>query len=429
MKCEIVSPEREENSELQSDTEPRLTLPSLLRGIGITLLIAASLVFLVQRWDGFSEIARYASFLGFTVALAGVGILCAIRLGDSRAARALLGIALFTVPIHGAQLGALLYSVFPESFAVSLRYPAMLHWQAPSAFSALLTTGLGMAVLVPLTFFAVSVYSRTSARGGTLLLLLTSGMLLLPLRDPNIVGWLVVGLLVVTGTLDSTVWRQEKELRTREGQFLRGLYFFPTVLLLGRNLVLYDTSAFFFCALFSGLSLVMFSVLPSYSEKRETRMAWECSAMAPAMIAVLLLTDQLVSLFQIGNPFVVPLFGILAAGVLGLASRFSTESGRNYLVAAALTLLTTIGWNTVLHPNILNSVLALLVSILGIIGGYTLRSTTMKWGGGLTLAITLLDHLRLAIEIQSYSPWMVLAFFGIGAVVFSSVIERSKHWP
>jgi hypothetical protein len=135
-------PEPEKKSRLAA-------LPALLRFLGAIVLVASAATFMLQSWPGMDHLMRYYSFLGFTVLLTGAGFFCGLRLKEDKGARTFLATAAAVIPVHFAQLGALIYSQFPEKHVA---YPQWLLWVAPSKMAAFATATAAILALIPIVF-------------------------------------------------------------------------------------------------------------------------------------------------------------------------------------------------------------------------------------------------------------------------------------
>lgn len=404
-----------------------LLLPTILRRLGAVLLVAASAVFLLQRWDTFSQIERYLSFLGFTGSLTLLGVFCGVKLQDSRAARTLLGVVALVVPIHFAQLGGFLYSVFPEPFSTSIQYPEVIAWVAPSTAAALGVTLLGVIVLIPITLFTTTVFARQHARLTAAALLAGSALLLIPLRHPDAIGWIAMAGMVGSFALDAFVLRTKPQITTPEGKYLRAVLFLPTLLLLGRSVYLYNSSAIFAGAAFTGLALLMFAVLPSYTERRGIKLQLQGWAMVPALLASLIFTGELFEVFSMPRELVPTARTVPMAGILLLGSHFSAGCGRSYRLAAAFLFIPIVVLSSLAHPTITNSLIAVSATVLAVVSGYSNASRSTFLLGILGLGVTLSHHLQMAVDISLYSPWMTLAVIGLAAVFASAYVEKNRE--
>jgi hypothetical protein len=223
------SPEPE--SEHHEDSVSRIG--SFLRFVGAAILIIAASIFLVRQWDGLEHIGRYFSFLGFTVVVCAAGLFCGIGIRENKGARTLLGIVLLVIPVHFSQLGALLYSQFGSNFP---SYPEALRWDAHTPLGGLLTMIGGLLVLAPMAFLAFSVMSRTLAPNLLLTSFLVSSALLVPSRDPMLIGALLAGMTSVVLNFERNI-RHLPETRTFESIVARLVAPIAIAILLGRQVL------------------------------------------------------------------------------------------------------------------------------------------------------------------------------------------------
>ncbi|MCB0355220.1 MAG: hypothetical protein KDD64_16930 [Bdellovibrionales bacterium] len=402
----------------------RLELSDILRRTGVAVLVAASMVFLMQRWDALDQIGRYLSFLGFSVSLALIGVFCALQLRDGKAARALLMIAMLSVPIHFAQLGGFIYSIVPESFAVGVRYPQYLELVAPSSLAALSLVGVSLLCLIPITLFASKVFVGRFSKLLTFSLVALSAVLLIPFRHPDIVGWLGMATLFVSTSIDSLFFRGEREFQTFEGKFMRAFLFIPTALLLLRTLYLYSSSSIFVGTVMAGIGIVSFVVLPTYFDEEEPKSFLQGVSMFPMAISIFIFVDEFTSAFGVSHDSILTWHVLALSAMFFVGSRFCIRGSERYQFLGMAVLVPGFTLNELNHPSLLNSAFALLSCVGGITVGYGLKRKGVYGIGLVCLALTLLHHVRLAIDITAYSPWIILAVVGALSILASAYLER-----
>ena len=162
-------------------------LTKLLRGAGAMLLLSSAATFLLQRWNAGDDIWRYSLLLVQTVVLELSAILCAARIRESRGARTLFALSLAMLPAHFGVLGGLVYSRFSWDHAAT-ELPIHVRWVAPSPESALMTLGVALVLLAPMAYFSLLSLVRAEARRLLGLLFALNALLLVPVRNPSIVG-------------------------------------------------------------------------------------------------------------------------------------------------------------------------------------------------------------------------------------------------
>ena len=110
------APQRHARQRLSATTQ-------VMRFGGALLLTAAASSFMLQHWQHGSSATRYAYLLAHTLLLALSGVVCGLRVRESRAARTFFAIVLASVPVHFAVLGGMLRSVLPLDAARGAQRP------------------------------------------------------------------------------------------------------------------------------------------------------------------------------------------------------------------------------------------------------------------------------------------------------------------
>lgn len=226
----------------------KFSVPQLLRFIGASVLIGAAITFMVEHWHNSNDISRYFQFLGFTAVLTLSGFLCGTRLSDDRGARTFLALAAAIVPAHFTVLGALLYSSNP--LALKHHYDGYAHFVAPFQVAVLTAAGATL-VLIPIVWTAMLALARPRAALLTGAYLATNSLLLIPTRDGNWMGLLVLVMTVATAAFDLYLLQPTTALHTREGTFARTMMAVPAAIMAGRIFNLYDVTDLFVSGLFA----------------------------------------------------------------------------------------------------------------------------------------------------------------------------------
>jgi hypothetical protein len=130
--------------------------------------------------------------------LTGAGLVCGLSIRESRGARTFLALVVASVPVHFAVLGGLLQSQFPLDSTLTGNAP----WNVDSPVTAVWLAGLGVMTLIPLTWLSMLTLVRPHARRLTLTFIAVNMALLLPVRDPGSVAWLVALMSILAFTVE-----------------------------------------------------------------------------------------------------------------------------------------------------------------------------------------------------------------------------------
>jgi hypothetical protein len=416
--------ERAERRTAPSPLAARLSdLPRLLRWVGASVLVVAAFTFMLQSWEQGNDVVRYFHFLAFTATLTAAGFFCGLRIRDEKGARTFLGLAAGAVPVHFTVLGALLYSQFPwlSGFA---EYPAYAHFLAPDGAAALVTSGIGVGVLIAVCWIAFLAFARPQARRLTTAYLLANAALLVPTRHPDVIGLVALGLLVGLVVFDRMVLASSQALRTPEGSFVRAMLAVPFAILIGRTFNLYEPSALFFGAVLASLAVVLHVLVPKVIASRRWASAAQYASLVPAAGAWLCVAHALQSALSLSAAWVLPLACLPTALLYGALSLRSQGDGAPMRRLAALVATGGMTLELVLFPGVLASFFCLATAIVALAYGYASEQRGVLLTGLTALVFGLLYHVRFAAELYALSPWGALALLGTVTVLAASLLER-----
>lgn len=443
MNTELLREEREIDEALASDiakrekqSEERLAavnrerdkvsrIGTALRYVGIAVLFAATGSFMFQRWGEMTHLARYLSFLVFTVGVCAAGLLCGLKIGENKGARTLLGVVVALIPVHAAQLGAILFSWFGAPLRNPVSYPSALYWSVSSLSDALIAVGVGVATLVPMAFMAYSVLARSHARQLLALGCGVSAALLVPTRDPFVVGAImaVASAVALVGEvrLSSVI-----ELRTREGMIARSVPFLAIAMMIGRQCFLYNATSLFMGFVCLVASAVLFEMIPRLKISGLVTTLSEHLSMPLMALAAFYLGDACVEGFGLAQSALEPLVIGLPIGIAFTVMAERARESAGVFRAASSTALFCTGLAELMSVG---SVQAGIVSLLLGIIALTVACVAERKGlflAGVSLIVLSLGRITLeALANVSVSPWVILGVIGVATIVGASYIERN----
>lgn len=403
-------------------------LPTILRWVGATVLICAALAFVLQSWSSWMWYQRYLAFLGFTLVVAGSGILSGLRLKDDKTARTFLGISAAIIPAHFAQLGALVRSRTPGS---SQHIPDLFLLQAHDPVVLMILITAAFVLLPPVMYLSFSAMARPQARRFTEVYMLANVLLLLPTRQPDLVALIGLGLVGLLGFYELKHFSCEPKLKTFEGKAVRIMMFAPLVLLLARNALLYPVTNILlscFCLL---VGVVMLVAIPRVSQDNDICQLCEGFSILPfggawILFAQGVFLDPQHAYFYhpLMKTVMFPMFGLPIAAMLVCLSFMVKTSGRNYRRAAAALAISVVVMQLFVNPGVLSSLLCIITSIGVGIAGYMMEEKVLLQTGGFGLVMGLLYQLRYATMLYAFSPWLSLAMVGIATVFLATYVEK-----
>jgi hypothetical protein len=400
-----------------------MNLGAYLRNIGAFMLILSALAFMLQRWGVTDHITRYFSFLGFTGVMTVAALVCGLGVKEGKSARTLFGLTAAIVPVHFAQLGALLYSVYGD-VPQGIRYPSYLLWQAHDGIAVAGTIGAALLCLIPTLYLAYSTLDRGVGRMLTASALALNAVLLVPVRDPNIVAFMSAMTLTASLFLTSRI-RGYSSFATKEATFARITLLLPLVVLVGRQVFLYAVSLEFVAVFLLMLAGGMYFAAPRYLSERLAEFVQSMSA-APLSLGWFLALSSIYE--NVGSyedwEFLLS-FGLPVAPILFGMGVFSKGTGRVLQVFSALVGLVSTLVAFGFEPSVLTSGASIFMVVGFLTVAFILQSRFILYLSTLAGVLLTSRHVLLVIESIDFNLWITLGIAGVVTIVASSLIERN----
>lgn len=429
---QICEARAERRSEQALERWHKLTL--VLRRLGGLVLIASAITFVIQKWYEVDPLSRYFTFLGFTVVLSGFGVYCGLKLKDDKGARTLLAIAASFLPAHFIHVGALLYSVLLDKPA---EVPKLFLVQAPSLASAVLTVAAAALVMIPVLYLGLSAMARSEAKRLTAAIAFSNAFLLLPIRDPGLIGLISFALFATVIYIDRQWFSKQAATKTWDARAMRSMLFLPSVLLIIRNLMLYNPTSLFLSCVFAVIAVSMFFIAGDNLGNQHTSEFFQGASVIPLAISWLFFADGVLlaremlafySVFGLGLwDLWIPLNLLPLSLILFALSFAAVGEGLGYrrlssflAISAVLVQLFSVG-------GIFSSLLCILTATVLIGVAFALEEKWLFYSGTVGLSLGLLYHLRYAADLYNLSPWLSLAVTGLATVLAASYLEKNAR--
>jgi len=377
----------------------QLLLGRVFRWAGILALVSAGVAFLVEGWTDPRLLPRQLAWAGITLALVMSGVLSARRFRDPLGARACLGLAAATIPLHFAQLGSALFDLHRDGVAASR--------------SVVLSGGI-VLLLLPVLAVGGAALVRRWALPFTVLLFVLGCPLLLTTRAGDTIAWLGLGELGLLVGLELVVLSRRTDLEGLEGGAVRALLCLPLFILLGRNALHEVTQLWLATMLATPGALLLIGAKRLCGARRLRAAAELCGA------ALLAGAGLLGSASWVAGPLCLAL-GLLVA--LGLARDTPGMRVLGWCGTGALGLAAVCGFG---GPSTLATGLGIGVSCGYVALAYHRRS--LAWSAlssctALGLGASLLVSL---ITVPVYFVWLLPAVAGLSLLVLGSSVQ-SPH--
>ena len=418
----LVSVHIEDNNKVRELSRPE-RLSRILRLVASLTLISAAAVFLLQGLTAFDSTLRVVLFVVFTAVLAGTGLWCGLRLKDDKAARTALALTLLIVPVNFSQFGALIYSLY---YRVTTG-PQIFILKAGSALSVWIALALSLCLLLPIVYTGFAALARSRVVEFNKVFLLLNEILLVPTRETNLIGALCIAALIL-------IFRTEAgngvELRTVEGKLARLSLYLPVIILVGRSLVMYQADAIFISLLLGALGFILFSVMPNYLQNRRGSQylqqlgaicfisSWETFANAAFF------KGTMSAICSLGAESYLPVLVLPVAAILSLLSIFAISEAVLYRTLASIVAIVCAVLQLMIFGGIMASILIFALSLALTTLGVMRDEVGTTRIGLIGVCVALFYHMRYAMELYTFSPWLTLGSLGITILVASSLIEK-----
>lgn len=397
-------------------------LPSLLRFAGTLSLIVAMYSFLIKGWNSGDDLFRYLLLLGHTGLMAIIGLSSGHWLKEGKGARLLLTLALVSVPVNFAILGAFIFANTPTA-SQAVAYPQYVAWTVDSLSTAWLTTAGAMLILLPVIRIGFLALARTLSRELSTLYLLGNAALLIPLRDPLLMGTLITGLILLTLAFTNKASHRHIAARTREGIMALGLQFLPMGILLGRSLWLYSPDLL----LLTVSALTLFIALRQLSLRltgyTKAQRVLEVLSLVPAVgtgigSALTLIDNGLLPLH-----WALPICSFISAGLIYEISLRTDQGAKPYRLIAATLLCGGTLSNLFLFGGTTPALISIVIGSGIAIYGYGKQQQAAFASGTLLMLAGFGYQLYSLYRIFDLGGWISLATLGVAAIIAASMIE------
>ena len=416
-------------NEVSAETKDRLSpseflikqLPGILRFVGTVTVLFALYRLMLQTWGNDSEVLRYLSLLGYSGLIAAIGLISSCWLNENKGARLLLTLALVSVPVNFAILGAFVYSYVNPGYAA---VPVVISWHMDSPVTLLMIMGGALVVLIPMIFLGFRVLASAVVGKLSLWYLLSSALLLIPVRDAQIMSAAAFVLFILLFSLSKRLAASQVSLKTGEGKIALSLQILPTGILLGRSLIFYSSGLFQFVF----LSAMLFVLLRQASffvmeVNGFFRNLLEKLSVIPALFFGFSLATALGDMASFPPVLIFPLSALGSTIMLyELSTRASSSSGTYRGLASIILVLSfalTLWWNF----DFENALLNLLAGTVAMGAGYKLQQQSLFVSGVVISGLGLSGQCFLLALNFDVNNWYLLAIPGVLTIFAASMIE------
>jgi hypothetical protein len=315
--------------------------------------------------------------------------------------------------VHGAVLGALLYS---RLGAVHGELPSSAVWTAPSLGAALLATLVAVVVLVLAVSLSLRVLVPGHVRNLGLAFAAMNAALLLPVREPTLIGWLLVACALVFLTIDRR-FEGKHALRTFEGRSCRLLCLLPLAIMAGRATLYYQATTAFLAACLLVVGWLWFSLFDRGVATRRAALAQRV-AVLPLSVSAWLLTSLA------SDAWACACFAVTFALLLAPMARRAIDGFAFYVAVAGHAGCAALLFDAAVTGTTLSTLLALFGgSVVMVAAGLTQRLALLI-AASLTTLVALAMQLWLVLDVGALKHWGSLALAGMVLILGAALLER-----
>ena len=410
-------------SRIVSTLKEFATFAEVMRFIGAGIIVSAMTLLLLKGWSEGNDISRYIKLLSMTGLLGVAGLLLSYVMGEQKGARVFYHLAHLSVPVNFGILGALLYSVFPDSHLLQ-NYPAFTVWKVVDGGTLALTALAALTVLVPVSLLGFKLLHRERALELSAWFLVLNSLLLLPFRTPVLVS-LIFMLAVAGATLGYLrLISSDSGRPSVANRFGALMLFVPAVQILIRNLYLYQLDELMGLVIFAGIyASLRFAAHKNSGSLLVSRTLDFVSL--PLAIGTAVCATGLVSMAD--SMIVNSVFaGVMATFMLDTKSRFSDVGlvKSINLGIAALLIGSMVIVSTLDHATLLETGFNIMVSVSLIAFGLWCKERPVMILGVLVFLFATWAGLQDFIDTLLQGNWVVLAITGGLVILSASLVER-----
>ena len=398
-------------------------LSTILRLFGSLVLVSALSIFLFHGWSVGDGIYRFASLLGFSGLLTGAGFVCANLIDEKIGARFFLGIALISVTVNFAVAGSLIYSTFLGPPGIH-SLPQYAIWTMSADIPIALFALLALGALSPVALLAFRALARRSA--GTLLgiFMFANLILLLPIRDTN----LIITISVIAFGLGFRrlvlLAREDVALATWEGRYAAAASLLPIMIVIGRALFFYEHTSLLMALLATMLYVFVRYAGAHLNLNRWWGIVFDLGALLVAISSASFYSVFVGEYFSNAESIQIPLFCVLVAIAMSEQSRHSTINAAHLQNKAALLTCAGFTLNMFLYPAFVSGIINTLVGIGVLSIATSMQRRLMFLLGLMTAGAGLVVQLSLVSHWFDFGNWLGLAALGVVVILSASLLER-----
>ena len=400
------------------------TLAEAMRIVGAGIMLSAISIMLLKGWHDGNDIHRYLKLLSMTGLMTLGGLVLSFFLKEQKGARMFFGLAHISVPANFGILGGLILSQFPE-FGLNTNYPQFAKWAIMDSTNIIVIACGALAVLLPVSLLGFRILDRSSATLFTAAFFGLNMLLLIPIRDSLMVSVPIAIALFIPIYIAKLASKQRTVICTKSYRYSQTLLFIPALVLLTRNLYLYDLNGLVGFVACGGIYLTLRLACRELEPKSLFKTFAEVAS-GPVILGAALGLSAFVS--SVSSDLV---SGFAFCAVLGLHMvdmhlRKDCQSLVRMMSISASTLLIglVISLSILFNHSTLDLVIHIFASLSLIGFGIWARRRVPSIVGSLLLIASLWIGLEDLIRSLFSGNWVMMAIAGSLVILAASVVDR-----
>ncbi len=400
------------------DSKPAKSLTAkittYLRWVGSILIVLSAISFMLQGHDEIPPAYRYWIGLGLTLLLCGGGLICAYLFHETKGARIFFGLGTAFLSVQVSQVSSMIYAYWHGQSALQPEYNWLQFMEVSPTVIAfdLVITGL---LLFLVSYACYSILARKYLKTLLSAAIVGSVLLMLPIRDANLVPLIIAGLFIYLRRVEQTL-HNDNTMRLKEGMAARVLISLPLWIMVGRSLL---HPASYILAIVVSAMVMVYCI---YDIKRYTQstfityvLQW-VGTLAAIGIWVIILAEFGASIHQLNA--LLPITVILFI----LSSQVAYHAHLYRIVSALLTLFIT--FNAMSGDQAMAPIATITAGILLTVAGFKYREKTSFFIGNICVVGGFLFYWEYAVRMYSNAPWVSSIVLGLVVILFASYIEN-----
>lgn len=407
----------EQNPQVEKSGMTR-RITSYLRWVGSILIIVSAISFMLQGNEDIVPAYRYWIGLGFTLLLCAGGMVCAYLFRETKGARIFFGLGAAFLPVQVSQVSAMIYGYWHGQAALQPAY-SWLQFMNVSPTIIALDFVITAALLVLVSYASYAILARKHLSTLLYTSIAANAMLLLPIRDGDLIAAIITGLFVLLRRSELRL-HQDRTMRLAEGMAARALMSLPLWIIIGRSM-LHPTSHWLTIVLSATVVVYCIYDIKHYTQSSFIRYICQWLGTIAAINIWLQCAEQLGGLSNDNFSVLLP----IAAVLFWLSARVQFYPRLYRFIASALVVFLSL--DAMAEQQSLAPVLAIAAGILLTISGIRYREKMPFFCGNVCVVSGFIFYWEYAVNIYTAAPWVSSIVLGLLVILLASYIESKDR--